>query len=339
VAEVMLQQTRVAQAIPFYRRFLRRFPTLAALARADEEAVLRAWAGAGYYARARRLREAAQVIVARHGGELPATAAELRTLPGVGPYIAAAVASLAFDEAVPALEANGRRVIARWGRVDGDLARPSMQRRLESELAAHLAPVGSGEFQEALMELGETICTPRAPRCGECPVARECRARLELADPASIPPARTRRPVPHVRASIAALRGGGRLYLQRRTEGGLLRGLWELPGGRPKARESDEAACRREVREETGLVVGALLRRGEVHHRYSHLEVTLTVFEGRVPGASPGPTGPDAGWFTPAQVRRLAKPRATEKALALLERPTEGTVSRGSGSRPGRTAA
>src|SRR5208282_2257368 len=187
VAEVLLQQTRVAQAIPYYARFVATFPTLEALARAPLGRVLKVWEGAGYYARAHRLHEAARILVRKHGGRLPSTVPELETLPGVGPYIARAVAAIAFGRREVALEANGLRVAARWTRESGDLRSASVRDRLGTTLAALLPRTRAGDFNEAVMELGETVCTPVHPRCASCPAAFACRAYRELADPGSLP--------------------------------------------------------------------------------------------------------------------------------------------------------
>ncbi|HEY6238833.1 MAG TPA: A/G-specific adenine glycosylase, partial [Thermoplasmata archaeon] len=170
VAEVLLQQTRVAQAQPYFDRFIARFPTVGSLARAPLTDVLKVWEGAGYYARARHLHAAARWVVRDGGGRLPQEVAALEELPGVGPYIARAIASLAFDVDVVALEANGLRVAARWTLERGDLRRSAVRRRLEAALSDRRSRRRPGAFNEALMELGETVCLPVAPRCGACPV-------------------------------------------------------------------------------------------------------------------------------------------------------------------------
>ncbi len=193
VAEVLLQQTRVSQVIPYYERFIRRFPTVRALARAREESVLRLWQGAGYYARARHLHAAARMLVRdHHDGRLPSSLDRLGELPGFGRYIARAVASLAFDVPVVALEANGRRVAARWWADRGNLGTVATQRRLERRLASILPSEHPGSFNEAIMELGETVCLPRTPRCTICPVRPHCRAYATLSDPGAIPRSRFR---------------------------------------------------------------------------------------------------------------------------------------------------
>ncbi len=341
VAEVLLQQTRVEQAAPYFERFVRRFPSVRALARASEAQVLKVWEGAGYYARARHLRSAARRVAARPGGALPRSIEELEALPGVGPYIARAIASLAFGAPVVALEANGLRVAARWSLERGDVRRSAVRRRLERRLLAELPSRSPGTFNEALMELGETICRPVAPACGRCPVAGRCRAYRELDDPATLPRRRGHAPRPLVRAAVVALEADGRWLVQPRPRRGLLGGLWEFPGGKIAPDERPPAAAARELREETGLAAPSLVPVGVVRHAYSHFAVELHVFRGRLARRVP-PRNARARWLTAESFARRPRPRATEKVVALLRATAHrsgGGAPPGSGSRPGRTRA
>jgi A/G-specific adenine glycosylase len=338
VAEVLLQQTRVAQAAPYYIRFLRRFPSVAHLGRASEEEVLKLWEGAGYYARARHLRLAALELVA-NGGRFPRNVSELERLPGVGPYIARAVASLAFGEPVVAAEANGLRVAARLTLELGDIRRPAARRRLVRYLEAQLPARRAGAFNEALMELGETVCVPRVPRCPACPLSAQCRAVHEIPDPGRIPTRSPRAARPRVRAAVVALERDGRWLVQRRKSSGLLGGLWEFPGGKVEAGESAVDAARREVHEEAGIEVDGLERVGLVSHDYSHFHVDLEVFRARLPCDSPVRPrfGADRRWLTPTEFSHLPRPGATLKVVRLLAGPARRRASRGSVSHPGRT--
>lgn len=340
IAEVLLQQTRVAQAVPYFERFVRKFPTVPALARATEEQVLKAWEGAGYYARARHLHQAAQQLVAERGGALPARSEELRQLPGVGPYIAAAVASLAFHGPDVALDANGLRVLARWTLERGDPRSAAVRRRLHRWALDRRPPARSGEFNEGLMELGETVCLPRRPRCEKCPVAPHCRARQELPDPGAIPARRPPRSKPLVVAAVVAASRRGRWLVLRRPSTGLLGGLWEFPGGKLQRGERPEAAARRELREETGLTAGPLDYLGLFRHEYSHFRVALHLFRSRSVRGGLRTRGRRHRWAGWAELRRLPLPRATLTMIpSLAQAPGPDRVSRGSGSRPGRSGA
>lgn len=313
----MLQQTRIAQAVPYFERFVRRFPTVARLAAASEEDVLKAWEGAGYYARARNLHRAAQIIVHDRSGRIPGTVDELSELPGIGPYMAAAIASQAFGAPVVALDANGLRVVARWTVERGDPRSPPVRRRL-SESVRGAVPAGeSGDFNEALMELGETICQPRRPRCGECPVAHLCLAVRTVPDPGTIPRRAGHAPKPTIEAAVIGVQRRGRWLVQKRRSAGLLGGLWELPGGKLLAGERPELAAERELREETGLRAGPLVSAGVIRHEYSHFRVRLHLF------SAPSATGrlrPYRGrrWVTDAEFERLPRPTATRRAMERL---------------------
>lgn len=218
VSEIMLQQTRVAAVIPYYQRFLQRYPDAAALARAPEADVLAAWSGLGYYRRARQLQAAAQMIVARHGGRFPMEYAAARALPGVGDYTAGAILSIAGGVPLPAVDGNGLRIACRMA---GGTLTLTAARRL---WARWLAPRRPGEFNQAVMDLGATVCTPRAPRCEACPLRQVCRSRGGACTAAP-------RPVTHALAiNYGWLRRGGRIWLcQRPATAAQMPGLWELP--------------------------------------------------------------------------------------------------------------
>jgi A/G-specific adenine glycosylase len=205
VAEVMLQQTRIAAVMPYYQRFLVRFPTVQALARAPEPEVLKLWSGLGYYSRARNLHRAAEIIVTQHDGQFPRELDAALALPGIGAYTAAAVLSIAYDVPLAVLDGNVARVLARIKAIRGDLRAPKNWRALTATAQSFLAPQAPGDWNQSLMELGEVICTPQSPRCAECPVARHCRAYAE--DLTSVIPAPRRKRAPvHMKIAAAILR-------------------------------------------------------------------------------------------------------------------------------------
>lgn len=231
LSEVMLQQTRVAAATGYYERFVARFPDMPALARARPETVLRYWAGLGYYSRARNLHRAAKEIVVRHGGEFPRVYDAAVSLPGVGQYTAAAVLSIAYGQLLAVLDGNVARVLARLGAVCGGVREPARWRRSQAAAQELLDCSSPGDWNQAMMELGATLCTPRSPRCGECPVARWCKARaLGIAD--QIPAPRTGRATKQVRLAVAVLVDPiGRTLLVRQAgdDGALFSKMWQFP--------------------------------------------------------------------------------------------------------------
>ena len=228
IAETMLQQTRSETATPFYERFLRTFPTVSSLARARESAVLAAWAGLGYYARARNLRMAARRIMKTHGGCLPGDVDSLRALPGIGRYTSGAVASIAFDVSAPVVDGNVARVLARAFAIRGRFRSPRFERAAWQIAERLMPPRAPGEWNQALMELGATLCSARNRSCGRCPIRPHCAAHAKNRVAAF--PARAKRPaVRYVRRAAVVARRGGRVLLVKREGKDLLRGLWEFP--------------------------------------------------------------------------------------------------------------
>ncbi len=282
VAEVMLQQTRVETVIPYYERFLARFPSIRALAAVSLDEVLKVWEGLGYYARARNLHTAAGQIVAARGGQLPDTFDGLLALPGVGRYIAGALASIVFGRDVPAVDGNVRRVLCRVFGIREDVTRSAVQRELE-RLAANLLPSGrAGAFNEALMELGATVCTPRSPRCVRCPLRDLCLARAE-GEAEALPVRRPRKRVPHYDVAAAVtIRDDGRVLVAQRNADDMLGGLWEFPGGKREPGETLPECLAREMREEMDVDVGVGELLLVVEHAYTHFRITLHAFRCRL---------------------------------------------------------
>lgn len=236
VAEVALQQTRIEQGLPFLKRFFAQFPTVEALAAASEEEVLLAWEGLGYYRRARSLLSAAKDIVREHGGKVPADIDALLRLPGVGPYTAGAVASIAFGKRVPAVDGNAARVLSRFFMIAEDASTPAGLRAFQDHAVKMMGRADPGSFNQALMEVGALLCTPRAPRCGECPLSDACGAwRHDVVEeyPLRGPSA----PLPEVEVAFALVERKGRVLAVRRGKKGLLAGLWALPGGEVRSSE------------------------------------------------------------------------------------------------------
>jgi A/G-specific adenine glycosylase len=281
VSEVMLQQTQVATVIRYFERFVTRFPTVAALATADEQEVLRLWEGLGYYRRARHLHQAARELVAQHWatqGHLPDDPAVWQALPGVGRYILGAVLSQAFDRRLPILEANSERVLCRLLGQTEDPRRGAVRRWLWQTAEALLPARRVGAFNQALMELGALVCVPVAPRCVHCPLAAMCQAR-RLGLQESIP-ARTQAPAEIAIQEVAVVvRRGSRVLLVQRPENGRWAGLWEFPHGPLAAHEAHEAAAARILAELTGLQATLGPELLTVRHSIMNQRITLVCFE------------------------------------------------------------
>lgn len=318
ISEVMLQQTQVATVIPYYHRFLERFPTLTDLADASLEAVLKAWEGLGYYARARNLHRAARELVERHGGHFPTTYAGLRPLPGFGEYTAGAVASIAFGEAVPAVDGNVKRVLARLFALGEDVSRGQAARQLREIAAALVDPAAPGDWTQALMELGATVCLPQTPKCLLCPLNELCQARL-LGLERALPLKPVKKALPHFDVVAAVLRENGRLLIAQRPPEGMLGGLWEFPGGKVEAGETLPEALRREIREELGLEIAVDEPIVTVKHSYTHFKITLHALACRLLAGQPEPLGvADWRWVTPAELDAFPFPRTDQKIIEAL---------------------
>jgi A/G-specific adenine glycosylase len=277
VSEIMLQQTRVEAVLPYFERWMKRFPSLPDLAAASEQEVLSLWEGLGYYSRARSLHRAARIVLEQFGGELPRSVTSLRKLPGIGRYTAAAIASIAFGLDAAALDGNIRRVLARLFDVDTPADTPAGEKMLWSLAEENLPHGRAGDFNQALMDLGASICLPKNPRCLLCPLAEFCRAR-ELAIQEQRPVLKPRVEVPHYTVTAAVIQRQGKILLAQRPRDGLLGGLWEFPGGKTEPGESLAGCLRREIREElaAGIRVGEPF--GVYRHAYTHFRITLHAF-------------------------------------------------------------
>jgi len=300
VAEIMLQQTQVATVIPYYERFLQRFPDTAALAQAPLDDVLTQWSGLGYYARARNLHHAAREIVARHGGEFPRDFAAAVALPGIGRSTAGAILAQAFGARHAILDGNARRVFARHAGIAGWPGEPAVAQKLWRAAEARLPVAKLVDYTQALMDLGATLCTARAPRCGDCPVGGDCVA-LAQGKVERLPSPRPRRERPRRSAHLLLIENGrGELLLERRPERGIWGGLWCPP-----------------------LAEGTWRKRGlrllgtlpEIRHAFTHYELRLTPLRLR---ATRWLKRPDEGWIGLAELSRYGVPAPVRKLLLSL---------------------
>jgi A/G-specific adenine glycosylase len=321
ISESMLQQTRVETVIPYYQRFLARFPDVAALAGAEVGDVTALWAGLGYYSRARNLHRAARIVMERHAGQLPGDVDALRELPGVGRYTAGALASIAFDKAAPIVDGNVARVLVRLFAIDGDVRSPAVQERLWTEAEQLARGDDPGALNQALMELGATVCAPRAPRCPACPWQRTCVARAQ--GRAETLPVRARpAPVRRIDAVAGFLERHDRVLAVQRPQRGLLGGLWELPGGELREGETPARALARAVRDGVGLGVSGAEPLGAIEHAFTHRLLRLHVYRARAGAERVRRMGWDAHrWVSRSALAALPLGGPTRKALAVR---TEG---------------
>ncbi|WP_291438591.1 A/G-specific adenine glycosylase [Desulfovibrio sp.] len=335
ISEVMLQQTQMERGVSYFIRWMERFPDIAALAAAHEEDVLRMWEGLGYYSRARHILAAARKIMAEHNGAFPRDPAAIRTLPGVGPYTAGAIASIAFEEKLPCVDANVERVVSRIFDVDSPVKQEPAASVIH-QWALRLVPEGKARaHNQAMMELGALVCRKK-PRCASCPLEAFCISRhLGIED---------QRPVPGKRATVipvnavtGVLRRGKKVFVQKRPTSGVWGNLWEFPGGRVEEGESPEQAVVREFMEETGFTVSVAARHGIIRHGYTTYRLTLHCFgldlAAHGKDCTPAPPVLTAAtqyrWASPQELEELAMPAAHRKlADSLFSQPrqTEGAA-------------
>jgi A/G-specific adenine glycosylase len=319
VAAVMLQQTQIGTVTPYFNRFIQHFPNVKSLANSSLDDVLKQWEGLGYYARARNLHKAAQTIMNDLAGILPQTFEQWKSLPGVGNYTAATIASVAFRESVPVLDSVTIRLNLR---LENSHRNPKSSKtvnwlshrvRCRVELATD-----AGLFNLGSMELGSTICRAKFPLCVECPLPQYCKA-YASGHPERIPTKKPSKPIPHYDIAAALIWRDGQLLITRRPEHKMLGGLWEFPGGKQENGETLEECLKREIREELGvsIEVGDLYQ--SVKHTYSHFRITLHTFHCRIENGEPRNIGvDDFAWVSPEELNLYAFPRADQKIIESL---------------------
>jgi A/G-specific adenine glycosylase len=326
ISEIMAQQTRLDTVVGYFERWMERFPTVRALAAADQQEVLKLWEGLGYYARARNLHKAAQLVVERHDGEVPSSRAAILALPGIGEYTAGAILSMAFGQAEPILDGNVKRVVSRLWDIDAPINQPSTLKQLwtHARRIAEVASTGeAGIVNEGLMELGATICTPQNPRCLLCPLMDLCAANANGTQhlrPVTPP----RKQTPHFDVAAGVIWRGdpfaSDLLIAQRPQDGLLGGLWEFPGGKLEADDADLRAClRREIDEELAVVIDVGDVVTVVKHAYTHFRITLHAFHARLVSGEPQAIGcADWRWVDFARLDEFPFPVTDQKIIAAL---------------------
>lgn len=324
VSEIMLQQTQVATVIPYYERWMARFPTVEALAKAPLDDVLKLWEGLGYYSRARNLHTAAQTVLIKFDGRLPQTAVELMRLKGIGPYTAGAIASIAFDQATAVLDGNVIRILSRLTDFSQDVTLTSSKNSLW-QLANSLVPAQRpGDYNQALMELGQKICLPAKPLCLLCPLYELCLAR-QRGSQLERPVRPARRQTPHydvVAAVIWHAEKADTFLIGQRPLDGLLGGLWEFPGGKQESGETLAEAVKREIQEELGIDVTVGQPITAVDHAYTHFRITLHAFHAYHQQGTPQNIGVrNHAWVTKELLPNYAFAVTDQKIIATLFGP------------------
>jgi A/G-specific adenine glycosylase len=321
ISEIMLQQTQVRTMLPYYHRWIERFPHVQAVALAQEEDLLKHWEGMGYYSRARNIHKAAKVLLKDYGSEFPKDCDSLRRLPGIGRYSAGAIMSIAFNADCPVVDGNIARILSRLFDVATPIRDRQTQRTLWDIAEGMLAKGKARSFNQALMDLGALVCTPRNPSCSLCPVNFHCRA-LEKGVVNLRPVVSRRKDTVPIRVVVGVLVYDGRIFIQKRPPSGLMPHLWEFPGGKMKDGESPDDALVREFREELELNICALQKAALIRHNYTNFRVTLHAFSCQLADASQKPvlrSAVDGRWVAPEELDLYAFPAANRKLIQYIQ--------------------
>jgi len=319
VSEVMLQQTQVKTVLPYYTRFIKRFPEVSRLAESDLQTVLKAWEGLGYYARARNLHRASQIVMSNNGGRVTDRPGDFQKLPGVGDYIASAVQSIAFHHPLPVVDGNVKRVLSRLFVIDDLVNQSGAHRIFKSSAMSLLNTHDPGAFNPAMMELGALICTPARPACGDCAVSLFCKA-CQTGQVNDYPKRLKRKPSPEHHIAVGIIRKNGRFLITQRKPEGLLGGLWEFPGGKVRKGESAEQACVRKIKEAVNLDIEIDSFFTRIKHAYTHFKIVMDVFYSRPVSGRVRLNGPvDFKWATLTQMKKYPFPKANLKFIQNIE--------------------
>jgi A/G-specific adenine glycosylase len=326
ISEIMLQQTQMERVLSYFDRWQRRFPDLAALAAADEEEVLRYWEGLGYYSRARKLLQAAKTVTTQEDGRLPADYDRLLALPGIGPYTAGAIMSIAFNRDYPVVDGNVERLFARVFDLDAPVKTKECRHFIRRKAAELLPPGKARRFNQGLMELGALVCLPKSPRCPECPFEGGCESRrLGIVAERPVPGAAAR--IIPIEVANGILTHQGRVFIQKRRAEGVWANLWEFPGGQVEPGEEPAATVAREFLEETELRVRPTARIAVIKHGYTRYRVTLHSFFCELADEDARPVLHAAQawrWAAWEELAELAFPAAHRKLIDLLEQESPG---------------
>jgi len=324
VSEIMLQQTRVVTVIPYYQRFLARFPTVCDLANASLDDLMKLWEGLGYYRRAVHMHKAANTVCHEMGGKFPETAAGLQILAGIGTYTSAAIASIAYGEPVAAVDGNIYRVMARFYGLESDLRKTETQRQIHQLAQEALSKTDPGAFNQALMDLGSEVCTPSSPSCNSCPLSGDCIA-FHQTKTDTIPYKSPAKKSPHHVIGVGVIRSDEGTYLiAKRPLDGMLGGLWEFPGGKKEPGETIQDCVVRELREELGTHVTTHKKLAEIDHAYSHFTITMHAYLCKIQSGMPEKRHHDElRWVTAAEMDSYSFPKANKVLIGVIKEAEE----------------
>lgn len=324
ISEIMLQQTQVETVKPYFERFIKAFPDVKTLAKADEQAVLKMWEGLGYYTRARNLHKASKIIVSEFKGKIPDSYSALTELPGLGMYSAGAISSIAFGEVVSAVDGNVLRVFSRLTEMSDDIAKQKTKENVFAELNKIIPSDSSGDFNQAMMELGATICKSKNPLCDSCPVQKYCSA--YLSQKVSLYPVKKKTAErPHKQIAVGILIKNGRVLIAKRRDDQMLGGLWEFPGGKVEPGESADDCVVREFSEEVNIAVEIIHPLCQVDHAFSHFSITINVYIcGYSHGKAKAVSGSEIKWVTPEKLTDYPFPKANQVIIKELMKYLHG---------------
>ena len=318
VSEIMLQQTTMETILNRYPLFIEQFPTISSLAQATEQEALKAWEGLGYYRRVKNLRNTALICCQKFNGQLPKKYSELILLPGIGEYTAAAISSICHNEKKAAIDGNVTRVISRFFSIEENVSRSIGLKKIKSLANKVLNSEFPGDHNQAIMDLGSMVCTPKNPKCLSCPVSKNCSG-FNSGDATKYPVKNKKNKSPEVDVAIASIKENGKILLVQRPAGTMLEGLWELPGGKVEKNESIKEACVREIREETGMSIKVNRKMGMVKHAYTHLKVRLHIFEASIKNHNKNGSR-KLIWTNINEIETLPIPTGTKKALSIIRK-------------------
>tara|TARA_B100001250_G_C19816896_1_gene798984 strand:+ start:3512 stop:4576 length:1065 start_codon:yes stop_codon:yes gene_type:complete len=316
LSEVMLQQTQIQTVIPYYKKWINKYPTLKSVANADQELLLKLWEGLGYYSRCKNFHKATKIVLREYGGIIPSNWSEFRALPGVGDYTAGSVLSIAYNQPYIAIDGNVKRVIARVLGLK-NLSNRNMS-RIKKYLNNNILIDNPGDFNQALMELGARVCSPKNPSCELCPISIECKA-FASGSSESYPSPAKKKKVPHYTVVVGLIWREDKFYIQKRVENGMLPGLWEFPGGKVEVGESLTHALRREIKEECGAQPKILKKIGEIKHAYTHFSITFHGYHCEENNTSIH-CHQNSQWIKPTQINKFPFPKANHKLFSILKK-------------------